>query len=71
VQRQVDPEKRRAAYGLVARASTAGSIGGGLLGGAVGAWLGLSTVFAVAGVVLLVGTAAAGIVLRVRGGQSG
>lgn len=70
VQRLVDPEKRRAAYGLVARASTAGSIGGALLGGAVGAGLGLSTVFTVAGLVLLVGTAAAGMVLRVRGGQS-
>ena len=42
-----------------------------ILGGAVGAGWGLSTVFAVAGAVLLVGTAAAGIVLRVRGGQSG
>ena len=36
-----------------------------------GASVVFSTVFAVAGAVLLVGTAAAGIVLRVRGGQSG
>ncbi len=70
VQRLVDPDKRRAAYRLVARASTAGSIGGAILGGVVGAGIGLSTVFAAGGAVLLVGTATAGIFLRVQGRQA-
>lgn len=58
VQRLVAPDRRRPAYGFVARASTVGSIGGAVLGGVIGALGGLSLAFAVAGGVLVVGAAA-------------
>ncbi len=70
VQRLVDPGMRRAAYGYVARASTAGSIAGALLGGAVGATSGISTAFAVAGAVLMIGTATSAVLMRVFRRQS-
>ena len=64
LQRLVDPENRRAAYSFVARASTTGSIAGALLGGAIGAASGLPAAFAVAGGVLVVGTATSAVLMR-------
>ena len=69
VYRLVKPGRRWRAYGFVARASTLGSIAGGLLGGVIGAAGGVGMAFAVAGGVLVVGTVAPVALVRLRGGR--